>query len=119
MKKILPYYRSICTISLIGLSVFFFAQCIHIDNESVNSGKNIFVKQFAGSAACAKCHKNIYDSHIHTAHYLTTRVAEKQFIKGSFNKGSNQFAYNEKRDSSFYQVGYKNGIEKSPGVLIL
>jgi hypothetical protein len=65
------------------------------------------------------CHKNIYDRHVHTAHYLTTRIADEHFIKGSFDKDSSLFVYDtthfvsmQKRDSSFYQVGYINGIEK-------
>jgi len=27
-------------------------------------------KKFAGSAVCADCHKDIYDTHLETAHYL-------------------------------------------------
>ena len=32
--------------------------------------------KFAGSAACASCHKDIYESHIKTAHYLDSRPAD-------------------------------------------
>jgi hypothetical protein len=56
---------------------------------------------------------------LQTAHYLTSQPAEKEFIKGSFEKDSNSFRYTpylsvamEKRDSSFYQVIYFRNEEK-------
>lgn len=74
--------------------------------------------KFAGSAACAGCHKDIYESHIKTAHYLDSRPAAKKFIKGSFSPGKNKFVYNkwmevilEQSKDSFFQTAYINGIE--------
>jgi len=71
---------------------------------------------YAGSASCMKCHKAIYDSFAGTAHYLTSRPAAPAFIKGSVEKGQNQFSFNqfinvkmEKKDSSFFQTVYING----------
>src|SRR6478735_5403711 len=52
-------------------------------------------KKFAGSASCAGCHKDIYESHIKTAHYLDSRPASKESIKGSFSEGKNKFVYNQ------------------------
>jgi len=73
----------------------------------------------AGSETCGNCHKNIYEKHIHSAHYLTSQPALEKFIKGSFERGKNVFAYDnnvavvmEKRNDSFYQVEYQNGMEK-------
>jgi len=74
-------------------------------------------KKFAGSAVCADCHKDIYDTHLETAHYLDSRPAAKQFIKGSFKK-RNKFVYNkwmevimQQKNDSFFQHAYINGIE--------
>lgn len=74
--------------------------------------------KFAGSAACANCHKDIYESHIKTAHYLDSRPAAKEFIKGDFSQGKNKFVYNqwmevrlEKKKNNFFQTAYINGIE--------
>ena len=74
--------------------------------------------KFAGSAVCATCHKDIYESHLKTAHYLDSRPAAKKFIKGSFSSGKNKFVYNkwmevmmEQKNDSFFQTGYVNGIE--------
>jgi len=82
------------------------------------SVQNIDRSKFAGSAACAGCHKDIYESHIKTAHYLDSRPAAKEFIKGSFSPGKNKFVYNkwmevvlEKKKNIYFQTAYINGIE--------
>lgn len=112
------YRRTLYTILTIVLCVFVISQCINkSDEEEQTVNKNGVL--FAGSEACADCHKNIYDSHIETAHYLTTRPATEKYIKGSFDKGKNTYVYNnnlfiemQKRDSGFYQVVYFKGEEK-------
>jgi hypothetical protein len=83
-------------------------------NNPINGGE----EKFAGSAACAGCHKDIFESHIKTAHYLDSRPAAKQFIKGSFEDGKNKFVYNkwmevklEAKENGFYQTAYVNGIK--------
>jgi len=74
--------------------------------------------RYAGSAACAGCHKDIYESHIRTAHYLDSRPATKEAIKGSFSNGNNRFAYNqwmevklEEKGDKFFQTAFINGTE--------
>lgn len=71
---------------------------------------------FIGSAACASCHKDIYDTHRKTAHYQDSRPAAKEFIKGSFDRRKNRFVYNqhmevvmEKKKDQFFQTSYFNG----------
>jgi hypothetical protein len=75
-------------------------------------------KKFAGSAACAGCHKDIYESHIKTAHYLDSRPAGEEFIKGNFSPGKNKFVYNkwmevvlERKKDRFFQTAFINGTE--------
>ena len=72
---------------------------------------------FAGSASCRNCHKNIYDTHILTAHYRDSGPADERFIKGSFDSPKNRFKLNkftelvmEKTDSGFFQTAYINGL---------
>src|SRR5450755_3358311 len=122
MNFISNHLRSGITISIIGLSVFILTQCVSHEGKNSNSENKVELGQFAGSETCAGCHKNIYNSHIHTAHYLTTRPALEKYIKGSFEPGKNQFIYDsdrivvmEKRDSGFYQVAYYRGSEKIAG----
>ena len=73
---------------------------------------------YAGSSTCIKCHKDIADDYIHTAHFTTTRLSSGQTVGGSFHTGNNTFYFDantkvvmEKRDSGLYQVAYKNGNE--------
>ena len=111
--------RSVITASLIFLSVFIISQCIDKNKDKTTIIKNDSGEQFAGSATCITCHKSIYDTHINTAHYLTSRPASEKYIKGSFEPGKNFYAYNnsvriamEKREDGFYQVEYFRETEK-------
>jgi hypothetical protein len=83
---------------------------------------------FAGSAACASCHSEIFKSSRHTAHFLTSALPDDEHIKGSFAPGKNQFVYNqwmlvelEKKKDVFLQTAYMNGIpteQRAFGVVI-
>lgn len=70
-------------------------------------------EKFAGSSSCAGCHKDIYNTHIKTAHYLTSAEATDISVKGDFTAGKNEYAFNrsvvvkmEKKDDGYYQVEY-------------
>jgi nitrate/TMAO reductase-like tetraheme cytochrome c subunit len=111
--------RSFITILLIGLSIFVLTKCIDDQKAEKAAIKNKEGESFAGSAACAGCHKNIYESHTNTAHYLTSQPASERYIKGSFENGKNTFLFKdqvrvimEKRNDSFYQVADRNGADK-------
>jgi hypothetical protein len=74
---------------------------------------------YAGSEKCIKCHKDIYDSYIQTAHFQSSRPASIHGIHGSFASGKNIFQFNdhikvmmEKRDSGLYQTEYINGKQQ-------
>jgi len=119
MKHITMYGRSVITVCIIICVGFLLTQCIDRQNDNTQPyNKKVSFKQFAGSATCANCHKNIYNTHINTAHYHTSRPASAASIKGSFDKGKNSFSFDavtridmEKTDSGFYQVLYLNGIK--------
>jgi len=71
---------------------------------------------YSGSAACSKCHSKIYDSYLHTAHYVATVPATVNTVHGSFEKNLNVFVLSpsqkvvmEKRDSELFQTYYLNG----------
>lgn len=95
-------------------------KCIDESNkEDKKNDVNDQFKKYAGSAACANCHKDIYQEHLLTPHHLTSEKASEQNIKGSAAEGKNKFYYNpdvyvavEKRDSQYYQVEYVNGIQQ-------
>ena len=119
VKNMTRYPRTFLTISLLAVAVFFIVRCT--GKSDVASGPITDKKghAFAGSQTCANCHKDIYQKHLQTAHYLTTREARAEFIKGSFETGKNAYYYNksvvvamEQRADSFYQVEYFRDQEK-------
>jgi nitrate/TMAO reductase-like tetraheme cytochrome c subunit len=120
MRLFLQYRFLIIILFFILFFILVFSRCINNEKEKpVITAQNKAFEQFAGSDKCISCHKNIYDTHIQTAHFLTSAPANAENIKGSFDTGRNTFAYlngsvmaMEKTTDSFYQVGYINGIEK-------
>jgi hypothetical protein len=120
MSRLLKKIRKRNYVMLLILAVIY---CSNIMFTTLSSPLKIARQQadnqrFAGSATCAGCHKEIYESHIKTAHYLDSRPAAKQFIKGSFTEGKNSFTYNqwaavklEERGNSFFQTAMVNGVE--------
>ncbi|SNR67521.1 Cytochrome c554 and c-prime [Maribacter sedimenticola] len=45
---------------------------------------------FVGSETCMECHPDIYKSHLETAHYNTSAIADNEHVKGSFTEGYNE-----------------------------
>lgn len=116
MQIKIPYWRFTVILLLLGLCLSLLTRCVD-DNDKHQSPTD--VSGFAGSETCEKCHRKIYEDHLHTSHYLTTRPPLEKYIKGSFEPGKNSFVYDsshsvvmEKRDSGFYEVGYKDGSER-------
>jgi hypothetical protein len=66
--------------------------CSGYSKSKTVTGVSFSDSVYAGSASCITCHKAIYDSFIGTAHYLTSRPAAAEFIKGSFDRGQNYFS---------------------------
>jgi hypothetical protein len=95
------------------------AMCESFQNKNNLSGvMHPNGKQFAGSAACMSCHPSVFESHIHTDHFLSSRPANAAAIKGSFDPGKNVFELNDrlkvvmkKTDDGLQQVGFVDGFE--------
>ena len=92
--------------------VLVFSQCLNSKKPATDPRG----EQYAGSAACMKCHSNIAHSFLHTAHYFSTRTASATSIGGSLNSGSNAFIFNdstkmvvEKKPLGIYQTAYLKG----------
>ncbi len=67
---------------------------------------------------CRNCHQEIYDSYAQTAHFLDSRPASIESIKGSFENGNNSFHYNLfmhvdmiKQDKKLVQSSRVSGVE--------
>ncbi|ASU33561.1 cytochrome c3 family protein [Mucilaginibacter xinganensis] len=103
-------------IFLIPLPVFL-SQCFSSSSKQDEPRGELY----AGAATCAGCHKNVYNSYLHTAHFKASGPATDSTLQGNFNKGANELIFNphlkvvmEKRDSGFYQTSYSNGkVEQS------
>jgi Cytochrome c554 and c-prime len=119
MHCIAKYRFYVLTLFTMLLCVTIFTKCINNTNNKSVLLKNSNYEKFAGSDKCISCHKSIYDTHLHTAHFLTSTIANEKSIKGSFDSAKNTFVYNngslmrmEKRGDGFYQAAYINGVEK-------
>ena len=119
MKRVIKFRLSAIVISFLVLCVFILTQCVNKQRDNTENIGKVELQQFAGSSSCAGCHKNIYDSHIHTAHYLSSQPAGDKNIKGNFQAGKNLFVFDshntivmERRNNGYYQVQYVNGVEK-------
>jgi len=69
---------------------------------------------YSGDAACLDCHKQQALSYLHTSHRLTSRLAGKDSVLGSFTPGSNLLmivdpAHTTSRPSLYFQMEQKNG----------
>lgn len=74
---------------------------------------------YAGSEACIKCHGNLYNSYLHTAHFLASSPASARTVHGSFAHGANVFTVSPsqkvvmvKQGSDLLQTWYLNGKAK-------
>ena len=120
MHSITRYRSSAIVFFAISFCIFFFSKCINNEKDKLDAAvKTDNYEKFAGSDKCISCHKDIYDSHIHTAHFLTSAIASEKNIKGSFDTVKNKFVYSngslvamQKKSSGLYQVAYINGVEK-------
>lgn len=109
MMKKRKYIR--ITVIIVLPLAFMFSQCLHQAKTTDPRGP-----QYAGSAACLKCHTAIYKDYFHSAHFLSSRPATAGDIHASFSPDSNTIVFNdsvklvmEKRNDGIYQVKYVNG----------
>jgi hypothetical protein len=93
------------------IALVILSQCLVSKKTIVNHGGGALV----GSFSCRKCHTQIYDSYIKTAHYHSSDNATKHTVKGSFRKGENDFFYSptqkiimEQRDDTLWQSALIN-----------
>jgi len=122
MKTFRHYYPQIRIIIPMMLIVFVLSQCM---NETQQPEQTIAESppepELAGSESCRSCHRDIYDDHIHTAHFLTSDTANAGSVMGSFKPGQNTYSFNksvvvamEKKGDSLYQTEYfRDTLKKS------
>jgi hypothetical protein len=119
MRIKIKYRRSVLVLASIISIVFILVRCVNNNKENDAKEETVNFDSYTAPEKCISCHKEIYESHLKTAHYLTGQPPQEKFIKGSFEKGRNTYSYSpaillsmQKRDSGFYQVVYFKGEEK-------
>src|ERR1022692_3156279 len=102
---------------IVVLSFLFIALCVIVfyifrNVQTVDPRGDVY----AGSVTCQKCHRDIYASYPHTAHYLASSPASPGTVHGSFSAGTNvvvmddsQRVVMEKTDSGLFQAYYVRG----------
>lgn len=97
-------------------SIVFFISCI----DTKDKHADIRGPKYAGDATCTSCHKNVYDSYLHSAHKNTSRLASQTSILGNFSPGHNTYIYDsidkvvmEKIGNDFFQTEYINGVKNA------
>jgi hypothetical protein len=105
----------IFTLSFLSVFILIFNKCVNEQKKDVDFRG----AAYAGAQHCRGCHKEIYESYLHTAHSLTSSVPSAQTIKGSFASDSNSFYYRadlrvemQQHDTGFYQVAYLNNTKR-------
>src|SRR5579871_6421378 len=98
------------------LLIVVLSQCMH---SPENVPADMRGEEYAGSATCIGCHKNIHDSFSVTAHALTSSAASAQTIKGNFIPPDNKFVFRpgmevtmEQRDSGYFETATVDGKEE-------
>src|SRR5690606_38969069 len=82
--------------NMIILLIFGIYKCKNIENNPSYTTITPIVTHFngngfAGSESCATCHIDIYKTHLESAHFNTSAVADKNTVKGSFESPKNTF----------------------------
>ena len=99
--------------------LLFISTCDFIRRENKPSGVVHYSgRAFAGSEACVACHQSIADSHFQTPHFLTSRAADLETVRGSFDSGENVLVLNERlkimmeeKPAGLFQVGFVDNVE--------
>ncbi|MXV50156.1 hypothetical protein GS399_04175 [Pedobacter sp. HMF7647] len=105
--RIKPVYLvPICIFAI----VFIFSRCLKSSSKQDFRGP-----QYAGSEKCVNCHRDIYNSASHTAHFKTSQPTNKNDILSLVNQTS-QFVFNDDdkvvvhaKGDSIYQTKYRGG----------
>src|SRR5450432_3644800 len=115
MNSGIMHNRKIILLSVMVVTVSFFARCIQAIPSPDPRGP-----EYSGSSKCVNCHQEISYSYAHTAHFLSTQIANEKTVKGNFSNDSNELWINdstrimmEKRDSGLYQVLYLNNKQET------
>jgi nitrate/TMAO reductase-like tetraheme cytochrome c subunit len=108
----LKSYKILLVTAVILLCIVVLSNCMSDAKETTD----IRGPKYAGSNTCRKCHQQVYDSYVQTAHYNTSTHSLPDEVHGAFEKGKNVFKFNdstevvmENIEGRFYQSYFRNG----------
>ena len=95
---------------MVAGGVAFFSRCVERGGEVGGDPRG---QAFADARTCASCHKDIAASYWHTAHALTSAVADSVSVAGpignEYSFGTHGKVVLERRDSGLFQVAIRPG----------
>jgi len=117
MRSLVLVHRRIFLVTGALLAgVLLFTRCFHESPAENTLIVHPNGQRYAGDEACKSCHKAICDSFASTAHFLTSRVAERKYIKGSFAAADNEFVFDthrkvvmEEQGDDLFQTAFEDG----------
>jgi hypothetical protein len=94
----MQYRKFIIVIGLLGLLQIFFVQCVQRNPKPTDPRGN----EYAGSASCVRCHKDLADYFAHNNHFKTSSPVNRDSLSRWIKGNDDPFFY---EDSSFVVVG--------------
>ena len=74
MKKFPRAKRSFIITCILVISVFIFSTCVdNADKKIIPENKDSFA-EYAGDEKCGSCHKDIFEAHLKSGHYNTSKL---------------------------------------------
>jgi hypothetical protein len=95
LSKIRWYFVGILTLASVGLATLLFPQSQSMPRRSSaelaapRKPKIAPRSAYVGDQACAECHKDRFNTYEKTAHHLTSQLANKNTMLGTFAPGTN------------------------------
>jgi hypothetical protein len=91
-----------------------YSETVQQSSAASEAKSGIDRSKYVGDAACLSCHKSQSLSYLHTSHHLTSRVASKDSVLGSFQSGSNVLTIIDPEHATaqpglFFKMEKKNG----------
>ena len=108
--------KSVFVALLIFACILILSKC---NSKSPSKEIDLRGKTYTGSLACKNCHRQIYDTYFHTAHFNTSSDSLADAVLEDFGPGKNVFTFNdgaevimEKIDGRYYQSYYQSGKKR-------
>lgn len=88
-------------------------QCKDVENTAEAVATHFTGKEYAGSKTCASCHSQVYEDHLQTAHFSSSKMFDPSNLTSLFESDQNQLSLSDsidlimrKRGDRYYQDGF-------------